>query len=258
MIEFLKIPKSKTLLSEISYYVLNISLAGALLALAVTIQSIWPALVLIILSKWRVLAVRPRFWWANVQMNMVDVIVGVGIALLMYQPDITLIIQAFLAVIYVIWLLFIKPLSKPSQMLIQSAVALVIGTMALLLASYDWPSVVVVAGMFVIGYSITRHFLFSHDESQIVILSLVWGLLFAEIGWLAYQWTFSYPLMFMSPLRLPQATIILFLLSFTAERAYHSWKNHEGKIERNDVLAPIILTSALIAVILIFFNSVTI
>ncbi|NCU29312.1 hypothetical protein EOM60_01735 [Candidatus Saccharibacteria bacterium] len=257
MIEFLKVAKNKTLLSELTYYALNIGLAVALLVLAITIQSIWPALVLVLLSKWRVFAVRPRFWWANLQANMVDIIVGFGTVMLMYQPKTTLAVQIFLAVAYAVWLAVIKPLSKPAHMLAQSAIALTIGTTALLTMSSEWPQIIVVIGMFVIGYSVARHFLFSYDESQIVLLSLIWGLLFAEVGWLAYQWTFSYPLPLVSPLRLPQATIILLLLSFVAERAYRSWKEHE-QVMKSDVLAPATLASALIAVILIFFNSVTI
>ncbi len=257
MIEFLKVTKNKTLLSELTYYALNIGLAVALLVLAITIQSIWPALGLVLLSKWRVFAVRPRFWWANMQANMVDIIVGLGIVMLMYQPKTTLVVQVFLAVAYAVWLAVIKPLSKSPHMLVQSAIALTIGTTALFTMSSEWPQVIVVMAMFVVGYSVARHFLFSYDESQMIILSLVWGLLFAEIGWLAYQWTFSYPLPLVSPLRLPQATIILLLLSFVAERAYCSWKKH-GQVMRSDVLAPAALASALVAVILIFFNSVTI
>ncbi|RKV95158.1 MAG: hypothetical protein D8G53_09440, partial [Candidatus Saccharimonas sp.] len=77
--DLLKTVKRRTFWSEIVYHSLNLGLAAVLLAIARTIQSPYPALALVILSKWRVIAVRPRFWWANIQANLVDVAVGVGI-----------------------------------------------------------------------------------------------------------------------------------------------------------------------------------
>ena len=78
--ELLKTVKRRTFWSEVAYYVLNIGLAAALLVIVQTIQSPYPALALVILSKWRVIAVRPRFWWANIQANTVDIIVGISVA----------------------------------------------------------------------------------------------------------------------------------------------------------------------------------
>ena len=86
--DLLKTVKRRTFWSEIVYHSLNLGLAAVLLAIAKTIQSPYPALALVILSKWRVIAVRPRFWWANIQANLVDVAVGVGIVGLMYLPNI--------------------------------------------------------------------------------------------------------------------------------------------------------------------------
>ena len=108
--DLLKTVKRRTFWSEIVYHSLNLGLAAVLLAIARTIQSPYPALALVILSKWRVIAVRPRFWWANIQANLVDVAVGVGIVGLMYLPNIGFTIQTVLAVLYAIWLIVIKPL----------------------------------------------------------------------------------------------------------------------------------------------------
>ena len=73
-------------MERISYYVLNIGLAAALLVIAQAFQTPFPALALVVLSKWRIIAVRPRFWWANIQANLVDLTVGIGVVGLMYLP----------------------------------------------------------------------------------------------------------------------------------------------------------------------------
>ncbi len=41
------------------------------------------AIIVVILSKWRMFAVRPRFWAANVRANSVDLLVGIPIVLFM-------------------------------------------------------------------------------------------------------------------------------------------------------------------------------
>lgn len=253
----LKAVKRKTLVSEIAYYLLNLALVVILFVLSRTVGSPVAALALVVVSKWRVFAVRPRHWWSHVQANAVDIIVGLGIVSLMYLPQASLAAQSVAAIVYALWLLIIKPWSKRWQMTLQSAIALFIGTTALMSVSYEWPVLAVVAAMFVIGYSCSFHFLHSYDEDQTVLLSGIWGIVFAEVGWLMYGWNFSYALPGLSPIFVPQTTIILLLLSFVAERVYRSWhKNHS--VTSSEVLAPVILSMSLIAVMLLFFNSVII
>lgn len=255
--KFLKSVKKKDILSDIIYHALNIGMVILLLVLVQTVQSLPLAVAIVLLSKWRIFAVRPRFWWVNLQANAVDIIVGVSTVVLMYQPQAPFSVQLFLAILYGIWLTIIKPLSKRWQMMLQSGFAVTLGTMSLFATSYEWPLILVVVPMFAIGYSAARHFLFSYDEGQIILLSTIWGVIFAEIGWLAHHWAFSYPLPLIEPIRLPQATIIVLLISFLGERVYRSWKEND-RVVPSDVMGPAILAGALIFVILIFFNSVTI
>lgn len=255
--DFLKTARRKSLLSEVLYYSLNIGLAILLFVLSQTIQSPVLAIVLVLLSKWRVLAVRLRYWWTNIQANMLDIIVGVSIVTLMYLPQMPLAAQAALAIFYAIWLVVLKPLSKRWQMLMQSFVAVGLGVTALYAVSYDWPVFVVVLSMFAIGYSSARHFLYAYEEEQIVFLSAIWGLLVAEVGWLAYFWTYGYSLPGLPMLKIPQITIIALLLTFLGERVYRSWRD-DGRIMVNEILPPAIFAAALISAMLIFLNSVII
>ena len=86
-------------------------------------------------------------------------------------------------------------------------------------------------------------------------MSFIWGLIFAELGWLAYHWTISYTLPMVPGIELPQIAIIAVALSFIAERAYNSFTHH-GVVRMADVLMPALLSFSIIAVLLLAFNGV--
>lgn len=255
MVDFLKLAKQKTLFSEVVYYVLNIGLVVALFALSQTIQAPIFAIALVLISKWRVLAVRPRYWGTNIQANMVDVIVGVSIVALMYTPQVTMTSQIVLSVLYALWLLVLKPMSKRNAMQAQAFVAIALGATALYSVSYEWPVILVVLGMAVIGYSTARHFLHSYDEDQLTLLSGLWGLIFAELGWLAYYWTFAYTPF--PAVKIPQITLIVLLVSFMGSRMYRSWAKHK-QIVIGEIILPVVFSVLVIGVMVIFLSSVTI
>lgn len=247
--------KRRKFFNEAVYYALNIGIPATLLLLALWIEIPYPALALVILSKWRVVAVRPRFWWVNIQANLVDLVVGLGVVGLMYLPNSSLEAQIVLAVLYAIWLVIIKPMSKQWQVALQAGISICIGTMALMAVSAEWYVSVVVALMFVIGYGTARHFLQSQKEKQLTLLSLVWGIIFAEFGWLAYYWTYAYSGLLTG--KVPQITIMLILMSFVAQRTYMSWKLNK-KIILADIAAPLVFAALLIIIMLLKFNSVVI
>lgn len=261
--EFLRTARRKSLLSEIIYIGLNIALAGIVLLLVVTTNTPWAALLLVVLSKWRIFAVRPRYWFAHVESNMVDVIVGVGTVLLMYSAGQSstgnvLVTQIVLAVLYVLWLLLLKPRSKHVLVSLQAAVATVVGTMAVASVSYEWWSSVFVLFMWIIGYACARHVLYVYSDEHTRYLSLVWGVVFAELGWVSYHLLVTYELPFGLAVKIPEITLILIGLSFVAERIYASYHTNHGEIKRNDVLMPVVFVGGLIAVLLMFFTSVSI
>lgn len=261
--EFLRTARRKSLLSEIIYIGLNIALAGLVLLLVVTTGTPWAALLLVVLSKWRIFAVRPRYWFAHVESNMVDVIVGVGTVLLMYTagqiaPGGALLTQIILAVLYVLWLLLLKPRSKHVLVSLQAAVAVVVGTMAVASVSYEWWSSAFVLFMWLIGYAAARHVLYIYSDEHTRYLSLIWGVVFAELGWVSYYLLVTYELPFGLAIKVPEITLILIGLSFVAERIFASQHANDGEIKRNDILMPVIFVTGLIAVLLLLFTSVSI
>jgi hypothetical protein len=254
--EFLKSSKRRSLFSELIYIILNVALAVGILALVWAINSPWAAFGLVLLSKWRIFAVRPRYWFANLQANLVDIIVSLSIVILLYAATGAVVAQCILTALYLVWLLFIKPRSKRVFVAVQAGAALFLGVSALMAVSFDWPSSIVVMGMWLIGYSAARHVFGSYDEAHISFYSLVWGLMIAEIGWLAYHWTFAYAIPGAGGIKLSQAAIIVIAISFLAEQVYAMYTKH-GSIRSNDIMLPILLSVSVIVIILTFFNNLS-
>lgn len=258
--EFLKIVRRRSFLSEVVYTVLNIALALGVVLIIQATQSPWLAIGLVVLSKWRVLAVRPRYWFANIQSNLVDFIVSLSVVVFMYTTEIGVatpsqqtVILAVLTLLYIGWLLLLKPRSKRMYVIAQAGVALFGGTTALFILSYGWPASVVVLLMWLIGYTTARHVLSSYDETHILFLSLLWGLLLAEIGWIAYHWTVAYTPLGIQTILFPRVALTVFCLGFILHRSYDSFYHHQ-KIRGNDVVLPILFTISIIVVLPIVLN----
>lgn len=261
--ELLKFVRRRSFLSEVIYTSLNIALAIAVVLTVYYTGSIWLGVALVLVSKWRILAVRPRYWYANFLSNLVDIIVSLSVVILLYtitrapiadnQQLALLGIGTFL---YIIWLLFIKPRSKRSFMAMQAGIALLLGTWALFTVSYNWPVSLVVLGMWVIGYSTARHVLSTYDdETYMLFLSLIWGLVLAEIGWVSYHWAIAYALPLTTGILLPQVSITATLVGFVAYKAYDSFHHHQ-KIRIGDIILPLLFAVSAIIVLLALFNRV--
>lgn len=253
--EFLRLSKKRSLFSEFIYIVLNIALALAILAVVWAVESPWAALALVLLSKWRVLAVRPRYWFANIQANLVDIIVNVSVVILLYAASGAVAAQCILTALYIVWLLFIKPRSKRTFVTVQAGTALFLGITALAVVSYDWNVFFFVFAMWLIGYGTTRHVLASYDEPHLSFYSLVWGFVLAEFGWLTYHWMFAYTLPGVGSIKLVQGALVALAFSFLAERVYASYEKH-GEVRNNDILLPALFSVSVILVLVIFFNRI--
>lgn len=261
--EFLKLVGKRSFISELIYTILNIALAVAVLVVVRYTGSIGFAIAIVLLSKWRIFAVRPRYWWANLRSNMVDLIVSISLVINMYTVNTSslgegkqLALLVILTLVYIGWLLFIKPRSKRVYICIQAAAAVFLGSAALFTIAYNWPVSTVVILMWLIGYTAARHVLSSYDEeTHALFLSLAWGLVLAEIAWVSYHWAIAYPLPVVNSLMLPQIAIITTLLSFLALKVYDSFYHH-SKVRMSDVLLPLLFTLSVFIVLLVVFNRV--
>lgn len=242
-----------TWVSETVYILLNIALAAAVLLMA-RLDLFFLAYVFVVVSKWRVLAVRPRYWWDNIQTNLLDMLFGISIVSLMWQAREEFILQIGLALVYVGWLIFIKPLSKKAAVMLQALIAQFFAISSLYSVAYDFPAWIIVLSMAAIGYISARHMLNNFEEEDITLLSMIWALLVAELGWLAYHWTIGYSLLFTdSVFQIPQVAIIISLISFFSAKIYTLYKEKE-KVHYNDFIWPLVFSVVTILVVLIFFN----
>jgi hypothetical protein len=269
--ELIKSAARRSRWSDIVYILLNIAYAVALFVLVTPAVDLpYLAYVLVLLSKWRVIAVRPRFWFANLQANFVDFMVGISVVTLMKLTAATTPwIGAFLAALFAFWLLVLKPHTAKRWILAQAAVGQFISLMALfslahgfelrpLLTDSSFPTVILA---WLIGYMSARHALSSFkNEEERALLSLVWGFVIAELAWLAHHWTIAYAVYRdtiasgENQLMIPQVAIIVTLLGFIAIRWYEWLEDKTNKRAAKDAKAATIFSAAAIAILLIFFN----
>lgn len=249
--------------SEIIYIVLNVALV-AMILLLIKIDLVVLSYALVVLSKWRVLAVRPRYWWDNIQTNLLDMLFGVSIVSFMWQLETSqrisggeqaLFVQLGMAIMYIIWLTVIKPRSGHGAVKLQALLGQLFAISALYSIAYGVPAFFIVIGMWVIGYITAQHVLNLYDESSSTLLSMVWALIIAELGWLAYHWTVAYDVFGTSSyFQIPQIAVIVGLLSFFSANAYTLYKERTN-MKWAELAIPGAFVATLVLVVLVFFNS---
>ena len=65
------------------------------------------AVAVVLLSKWRIFAVKPRFWPANVRANAVDTIIGLSTVVFMTHTT-NVQLQILFTALYMGWQVFLK------------------------------------------------------------------------------------------------------------------------------------------------------
>jgi len=149
------------------------------------------AILLIILSKWRMFAVRPRYWLANIISSGVDITVGVALVLFMANTSVAW-WQLFWMGLYMGWLIWVKPRSDVLSVSAQAMIGQLLGLSILYLKFGDISLVWLVAATWVVTYIAGRHFLTSFEEPQAVILAHVWAYFAASLAFILGHWLLFY------------------------------------------------------------------
>src|SRR3989344_5061693 len=84
------------------------------------------AIALIFLSKWRMFAVRPRYWMANLIASGVDLMVSVALVLFMANTSVQW-WQLFWTALFIGWIVYLKPPSRTLPVSIQAMVRQLLG-----------------------------------------------------------------------------------------------------------------------------------
>jgi hypothetical protein len=200
------------------------------------------ALALVLLSKWRMFAVRPRFWAANLRANGVDLVVGFSAVLFMAHSP-ALLWQVAWAAAYAIWLLAIKPSSTQFMIAFQAFISQLMGLSALYTAWDNGPvyGLTLLSGL--ICFISARHFLESFEEPYARMLSYFWAYFGAALAWLTSHWLLFYS-------SLAQPTLLLSVLGYGLAGIYYL--DHTNRLNVGLRRQFIFIMTAVILVVLVF------
>jgi hypothetical protein len=171
------------------------------------------ALSVIVLSKWRMFAVKPRFWPVNIRANSVDLMVGLSVVIFMAQSG-SWLMQFIWTALYAAWLLFIKPGSTVPLVTTQAFVGQLFALSALYLSWDAGPiwGLTLLTGLFC--FFAARHFLEVFDEPYSRLLAYVWGYFGAALAWLLSHWLLFYH-------EVAQVTLLLSTLGYGLAVLYY-------------------------------------
>ena len=254
--DFISVSKKHSLASSIAHIFLNIILVAACWLSIFVTKMPFLAIILVVISKWRTFAVRPLYWAANFKSNLVDLIFSLGIVVLMFSSIDFWLSQTVLIIVYLGWLLWLKPQNSENLVKAQALLSIFVGLTAILSVAYSWPVEIVVISAFIIGYASFRHVLSSDENNNIELLSLFWGMIFAEFIWvlsfLLVGYTVKVDDIFI--FTIPQASIIATVISFLTFEALSISRNN-NKTAR-DLIAPTLFTVSICLLLILLFSTI--
>jgi len=171
------------------------------------------ALSVVVLSKWRMFAVKPRFWAANIRANAVDLMVGLSLVLFMIHGS-SIWWQLLWTVLYAVWLTLLKPGTSIPEVTGQAFIGQFAALSALYLVWADGPvyGLTLLSGVFC--YMAARHFLDAFDEPYARMLAYVWAYFGAALTWLLSHWLLYYR-------GVAQPTLLLAILGYGLAGLYY-------------------------------------
>jgi len=226
--------------SRVAHVGLNVLLA-LLVFVLVRIDFVQLALAIILLSKWRMFAVRPRFWPANIRANSIDIIVSASILLFMVHANNTW-LQLVWTLGYVLWLLMVKPASTGLMISLQAMTGLLFGMTALFLGWGDGAVYWLVLSSAMIAYLVSRHFLDAFDEPYARLLSYLWAYFAAGLTWILCHWLLFYGF-------LAQPTLLLTALGYGLAALYYL--DHHDRLSKLARLEIIVTTCAIVLAVVV-------
>lgn len=253
--DYVFIRKSRNTLSGILHVLMNIFLGVGTIFVGVVSGSWIIGIILVLVSKWRTFAVRPRYLFLNIKASLVDFIVGCSFVFLAYFSGAEVLpVHYILAIAYTIWLLLIKPRTSEGWTLVQALVSVFLGTSVATIACASTSSALLVVIEFIIGYSAARHVLAQNNNSlHDGFPAFIFALLFAETALVAHSWLIVYTFTKFG-IMIPQLAIVLSIFTFIAERLYSNVESRDGELKLQEVAAPITFGVVILAIILIGFS----
>lgn len=219
-------------------------LLPATIFIMVRLHAVPLALTVVVLSKWRIFAVRPRFWLANVRASSIDLTVGLATVVFMVHSGDSFLLQLVWAAMYGVWLISIKPASGIFWVSIQAFIGQLSGLMALYMiwgASGPLYGLTLVTGL--ICFISARHFFDSFEEPYAKLLAYLWGYFGAALAWLLGHWLLFYNIV-------AQPTLLLSTLGYGMAAIYYL--DHKDKLSKGVRRQFIFIMLAIVLVVLTF------
>lgn len=199
------------------------------------------AALLVVLSKWRILAVQPRFWLPNLKTNLADIVVGLSTVILLFQAGSDS-LAIFWMALYLGWLLFLKPQTGDLMVGIQALWSQFLGILTIFsmqfMLEYSFIGILLV---WVVAWSTARHFLSNYEEPHYKALSMVWGFLVAQLAWIGFHWISYYRI---ASLNISNVALIVSVVAGVLGALYHAYKLekvNKGKVFENAIFGVVLL-----------------
>ncbi|HEY4963229.1 MAG TPA: hypothetical protein VIH90_00850 [Candidatus Saccharimonadales bacterium] len=199
---------------------------------------------LVLLSKWRMVALRPRFWPTSIRANSIDIIVGLSVVTFMAHST-NVVYQLTWVILYIVWLIALKPGVSLFMVSAQAFIGQLCGLMAVYLAWVNYPIYVLTLATGLICYFAARHFFDSFDEPYARLLSYMWGYFGAALAWLLAHWLIYYR--FMS-----QPTLLLSTLGYGLAVLYYL--DHTDKLSKAVRRQFVFVMIAIVLIVVTFTN----
>lgn len=229
--------------SRILHIFLNV-LLPVILILLIRLNFEQLAFVLVILSKWRTLDIKPRFWIANIRSNSVDIIFGLSMVVFIIQSA-NIYYQLGWVAIYIVWLLFIKPSSDLLIVSLQSFIAQIVGLSAVYLIWVNGSLYLLTFLTGLICYLVARHFFDNYEEQYAKLLSYTWAYIGASLSWILNHWLIYYKV-------ISQPVLILGIIGYGLSMMYYL--DHIGKLKTLYRREIIVSLSLILGIIVLFTN----
>lgn len=171
------------------------------------------AAVIVLLAKWRMLAVKPRYWISNIRANAVDIFVGLSSVAFMAGTS-KWYTQIAWAALYIVWLVWLKQQSKPIAVAFQALIAQILALVAFYRAFPNSSILINMIVVWLICYVVARHFLSAFNESLTGTISNIWAWFGMIMAWMLGHWAIDY-------LFLPQVALVLSILGYGLATLYY-------------------------------------
>ena len=256
MLEFIRLARKRGAIADVFYIIFNLAFVALTFALIVIFPDTpWPAVVLLLISKWRTVAVRPRYWWMNIVSSLPDLSFGAAIVVLMWlagqnamiSGGIAWIAQLSFAAIYAGWLIWVKPKEGKNWVFIQAGVSQFFSFAAIFSVANRLSLAPVMILAFIIAFGVARQIFTQYVETSRTLLAIIYGFIVAVISFAAWHWTVGYAVGTL--IEIPQVAIVIAAFGFALTKLYDA--HQTSSIKWQTVGWPVVACGAIVFLVVI-------